>query len=251
MKQVESLEDVDKAFLRSILKAHSKVGVECLYLETEKIPLRYDIMQRRLLYLWHILHLEKNELVARTHKSQKLPPRKGDWILSVLKDMNELGLEVEEREIIEMSKNKFKNIVKGKIENLALLKLNELKMKHSKSENIESTKLRTASYLVYQRLTKYEQQLLFRLRTKTLDVKMNFDRLHADIYCSLCKLFPETQSHILQCPDVVPNMKTPVISNHSLNEADIYGNLDKQVQIVKIYSEALDIRNKLMKTEEE
>jgi len=42
-----------------------------------------------------------------------------------------------------------------------------------------------------------------------------------------------------------------VISNHSLNEADIYGNLDKQVQIVKIYSEALDIRNKLMKTEEE
>ena len=42
--------------------------------------------------------------MARTHKSQKLPPRKGDWILSVLKDMNELGLEVEEREIIEMSK---------------------------------------------------------------------------------------------------------------------------------------------------
>ena len=141
--------------------------------------------------------------------------------------------------------------MKGKIETLALLELNELKMKHSKSENIESTKLRTASYLVYQRLTKYEQQLLFRLRTKTLDVKMNFDRLHADIYCSLCKLFPETQSHILQCPDVVPNMNTPVISNHSLNEADIYGNLDKQVQIVKIYSEALDIRNKLMKTEEE
>lgn len=101
---MKSLEDVDKAFLRSIPKAHSKVGVECLYLETEKIPLRYDIMQRWLLYLWHILHLEKNELVARTHKSQKLPPRKGDWILSVLKDMNELGLEVEEREIIEMSK---------------------------------------------------------------------------------------------------------------------------------------------------
>ena len=79
---------------------------------------------------------------------------------------------------------------------------------------------------------------------------MNFDRLHADIYCSLCKLFPETQSHILQCPDVVTKMKTPVISNNSINDEDIYGNLDKQVRIVKIYSEALDIRNKLLETEE-
>ena len=106
--------------------------------------------------------------VARTHKSQKLQPRKGDWILSVQQDINELGLKVEEGEIIQMSKNKLKNIVKGKIETLALLKLNEMKIKHSKSENIESDKLRTASYLVDHRLTKYEQQLLFRLRTKTL-----------------------------------------------------------------------------------
>ena len=196
-------------------------------------------------FIWRKMNLWLEPIKARNCHPERVTGS------CLLKDMNELGLEVEEREIIEMSKNKFKNIVKGKIETLALLKLNELKMKHSKSENIESTKLRTASYLVYQRLTKYEQQLLFRLRTKTLDVKMNFDRLHADIYCSLCKLFPETQSHILQCPDVVPNMNTPVISNHSLNEADIYGNLDKQVQIVKIYSEALDIRNKLMKTEEE
>ena len=79
---------------------------------------------------------------------------------------------------------------------------------------------------------------------------MNVDRLHADIYCSLCKLFPETQAHILQCPDVVIKMKTPVISNHSINEEDIYGNLDKQVRIVKTYSEALDIRKELMETEE-
>ena len=87
---------------------------------------------------------------------QKLQPRKGDWILSVQKDKTELGLEVEESEIIEMSKNKFKNIVKGKIETLALIKMSGVKSKHSKSEKIESTKLRTASYLVDQRLTKCE-----------------------------------------------------------------------------------------------
>ena len=30
MTKIKSLEDIDKAFLRSILKAHSKVGVECV-----------------------------------------------------------------------------------------------------------------------------------------------------------------------------------------------------------------------------
>ena len=70
---------------------------------------------------------------------------------------------------------------------------------------------------------------------------MNFDRMHE---CSLWKLFPETQSHILQCPDVLPSMKTPVINNHSLNEEDIYGNSDRQVRIVKSSSETLDIKRR-------
>ena len=76
--------------------------------------------------------------------------------MSVQKDIRELGLEVEESEIIEMSKYKFKNIVKGKVETLALIKMNGVKSKHSKSEKIKSTKVRTASYLVDQILTKCE-----------------------------------------------------------------------------------------------
>ena len=250
LKQIESLEDVDKIYLRNILKAHSKVGVECLYLETGKIPLRYDVMQRRLLYLWHILHLQESELVARIYRSQKLTPRRGDWVNLVENDKNKLELSCDDSEIAQMSKNKFRNIVKHKVELLALSELRLLKNKHSKSENIQSEKLQIASYLIDHRLTRTEQQLLFRLRTRTLSVKMNFENMHSNLYCSTCKLFPETQAHLLQCPEIVKEMKTIVQDNCRLNEDDIYANLDKQIKITKIYTEILEIREKLMSKED-
>jgi hypothetical protein len=75
LKHVESLEDLDK----NILSAHSKVGIECLFLDTEKMPLRFHIIQRRQLYMWHILHTKQTELIARVFERQKLSPRRGDW----------------------------------------------------------------------------------------------------------------------------------------------------------------------------
>ena len=70
VKQTESLEQLDRIYLRNILKAHPKVGLECLYIDAGKMPLRYHIKFRRMMYLWQILHLEKAELVSRIFTSQ-------------------------------------------------------------------------------------------------------------------------------------------------------------------------------------
>ena len=55
--------------------------------------------------------------------------------------------------------------------------------------------------------------ILFKLRTQTLNVKMNFGNPE-DKLCQVCKLFPETQSHLLQCSE--------------------------QLQIAKLYSKVLE-----------
>ena len=123
VKNVETIEEVDKAYLRSILSAHSKVGLECLYL-----PLKYNIMQRRLLYLWH---------------SQKLSPSPGHWVKMVEMDKNKVGLILDDQEIEKMSKSMFQKVVKNKVETYALTQLEELKKKHSKSGRIESKKFET------------------------------------------------------------------------------------------------------------
>ena len=102
-----------------------------------------------------------------------------------------------------MSKSKFQKIVKNKVETFALSQLEELKKKHSKSEKIESKKFEASKYLSDYRLNRNEQQVLFKLRTQTLDVKMNFQNQHENLLCSTCQLFPETQAHLLQCPAIV------------------------------------------------
>ena len=52
----EHLEKVDEALLRGILKAHAKVSLEALQLETGTISVKYILKSRRLCYLYTILH---------------------------------------------------------------------------------------------------------------------------------------------------------------------------------------------------
>jgi hypothetical protein len=64
-QQVSVLEAVDRTYLRTILSSHSNVAIECLHFETGTMPLKYDLMKRKLMYLWKILHVEETELISR------------------------------------------------------------------------------------------------------------------------------------------------------------------------------------------
>ena len=54
-----------------------------------------------------------------------------------------------------------------------------------------------------------------------------------------------TQGHLLQCPPLVKNLKYLSEKASKLNENDIYGSLDQQIQIVNIYSDILEQRETL------
>ena len=68
-----------------------------------------------MLFYWHILHLEENELLFRFLAAQKLRPSKNDWILEVNKNMDEIDLKMSEEEVKNMSKIKFKTLVQRKM----------------------------------------------------------------------------------------------------------------------------------------
>ena len=57
-------------------------------------------------------------------------------------------------DIGKITKNRFKTVVKKKIENLALKELNKLKISHSKSWYLQSSSFKASSYLVDSRFTK-------------------------------------------------------------------------------------------------
>ena len=157
----------------------------------------------------------------------------------------ELDITLTDEEIQGVSKNVFRNYVKEKAIIKHLRNLSEAKKKHSKSENMRCDKFTQAEYIKDISLNTSEKQLLFRLRSKTLEVKKNFPGLHSNNWCTSCYLFPESQSHLLQCPAIVVHLGYLAGTTSTIDENDIYRGIKKQKMIVKIYSDIIEIRERL------
>ena len=63
--------------------------------------------------------------------------------------------------------------------------------------------------------------------------------------CISCGLFPESQGHLLQCPQLVTKLNYLSGKVSKLNEYDIYEDIEKQQIILRIYSDILEVREKL------
>ena len=171
---------------------------------------------------------------------------RGDWVTLIDKDKDQFGINLSDEDVKIISKQEFKSYIKQKSAELTVQYLSKLQQKHSKSEKLDIYKVETSPYLLDNRFSKSERELLFRLRSRTVDVKENFKNayLHNDMLCQLCKMFRCTQSHVLQCPQLKTRML--VDSMCQLSENDIYGNVDQQLLYVKIFKEFWDLRAKIL-----
>ena len=120
--------------------------------------------------------------------------------------------------------------------------LNGLKEKHSKAEYLNCSELKPAEYISNSTFTTREKRLLFKLRSRTLDVKQNFPGLNKNPWCSSCGFFPENQGHLLQCPALVVHLgflsgKTSTLKENFISE--------QQHIIVNIFSDVLEVRENL------
>ena len=167
---VESLEQVDQALLRGLVKGHAQVGLPALYMDLGQEPIRFILAQRRIMYLQTILKRNPSDLTRRTYEAQKSDPVNGDFCLLVKKDMDLLNLKLEEEEINVMKKQEFKLIIKNALKEEALKYLIEESEKKGirKTEKIIPDKLAPMPYLTNKLFTRKEASLLFSLRTRTV-----------------------------------------------------------------------------------
>ena len=215
-----------------------------MYAECGKIPIRYIIKTRRLLYYWHLIHLEDKELLSKFYMAQKLKPGRNDWVMTLQKDMEEIGLKISEEEVKNISLEKFKNMVQCKVK--ICVKKSFLKKQGSKTEHLKFEISTPSKYLFSKVLKKDEIQTLFKLRTRTIDVKMNQESSYKNnMWCRVCLLFVESQQHIIQCPEV--RTKLDYINFDHIKYEMIWGKLGEQEKFAKLYHLALnawmDIRN--------
>ena len=76
-EQLEALEAADLNLMRKIFNSHSKTASELFFLESGKLPLRFVIYKRRLMYLWHILSRDESELIHKVYSVQTLKTTTG------------------------------------------------------------------------------------------------------------------------------------------------------------------------------
>ena len=68
----------------------------------------------------HIVNTDKNGLLFRFYNLQKMCPVNKDWTIQIEKDKSEINILLTDHEVQNMSKGKFKKMLKEKINSAAL-----------------------------------------------------------------------------------------------------------------------------------
>ena len=237
--QIVKLEQIDEMFFRRILdvpKTTPKVG---LYIEFGKIPLKFIMKMRRMMYYWHILTRNEDELLQKFYNVQKFSPSKFDWVNQIQKDKAELKLELSEVNIKSMKYDEFKSIMKKKME-----QVNNKRKK--KTENISLTKFSPKEYFLSKNLSVTEVKNLFKIRTSMIDVKSNFHSTNDDnMWCRTCNLFTETQEHLVNCPPIREKLKG-LVNFNLMNPKMVFNSIQDQEFYSRNYTMILNARRDLL-----
>ena len=198
------------------------------------------------MYWWEILQKGENELVYKFYSAQKLRPVKNDFVVQIQEDLLEIEWEISEMDALKLSKLEFKKILDKKVNTCARKYLE--RMKKSKTDHlIIDEKFSAAKYLFSKKLSVREIQTLFRLRSRTLNVKDNQKSSYKEnMWCRTCHLFSETQEHILHCSIVRDKVKHLSIDFSSVSYNMIFGSMDCQEKLIKIYQIMVQARNDIL-----
>ena len=247
--ELDLIETVDLLMLRSILKVPNSTPKEMLYLELGCIPFREIIRKRRLSFLYYILHERKDSMIYRFFKTQNKNRTSKDWITTILKDLDEIKMNVTFEEIEIMKKMKYLKMVKIKTDQSALEKLIIMKSNHSKVRHLKHFGVKMQKYFLPNgnKISQEEIRIIFKLRARMTNVKMNMKGNYLNYECDLCNK-EESQEHILECTEIesIKKNSTKVLSYEKI----FYGNVKEQFEVAKAFNENMKKRDKLLSDKE-
>ena len=176
-------------------------------------------------------------------RKQLESPGSGDWGQVVLKNLEELEMQMNVSDIEKLSEESFRRIVKEKINVKALEYINQMKEGHTKVLHNTHLSLEMQSYLEANEQTVQEVQFLFAARSRMLDVRCNYRGKYFITLCPCCNTEEDNQEHLLYC--------------HKLDDAstavdvlpayeDLFSSyLEKQIKISRILKAKYSKRNKM------
>ena len=184
-------------------------------------------------------------MINKVFEMQKNNRTPKDWITTVLKDIEELDLNVTFEEIKQISKEGWKIMVKSSIKEKAFNSLEAAKQNHSKVKKLNYEKLELQSYFKpnKQVCSKEDIEMVFKLRSNMTKVKMNSKYLYETYECTMCSIEEESSEHVYLCNEIwkLKGKKKENIPNYEniLNES-----VKEKIEIAKLFNENMKILEK-------
>lgn len=219
--------------IKRLLMVPQSTPREVLYLETGLLD-PAALIQRNRINQYDKIHKQCNNMT--TNLIQDENPTK--WKLETLRIMEEYT--INETSIRSANKNNAKNIINKAVKHKFLEKLKQTGAEKSKVSNLINNEnyveLRMQKYLT--KLTRQEASIIFKTKTRMLDVKNNYKNKYNDLKCRKCKTAEETQQHILQeCPAIHTNNQLRI------ETYEVHG--DSIILAKRAAMKIIDIMNKL------
>ena len=251
-KELRQIERIEENFLRKLLKTTKGCPITSLYLEIGQAPARFAIIKMRLLYLKYILEQPETSNISKMLNLQLKRPSSGDWVTTCIQNLEYLGIELTFEEIRNMSKKKYSEIIKERINQVSLKYLMDKRGK--KGCEIKYSCLEMSEYLLpfNNELTIEEKCELFAVKNRMINIPYNFSS-KCEYKCKCGK--KEDMIHIYECElyNEGEQNKLPYekIFNGNLREQlNVYKkfrqNLQKREQRIEIISNPCDLISPLL-----
>ena len=203
-------------------------------------------MIRRLMFHYHLVTRNDQELIKKVYLKQKESSIKGDWFRTLQDDFQFIGEEIDDEKIVRYSKCQYKTYITEKVKKAAFQSYLALKEKSKKKfEWLEYTSLKIQPYMTDDKFSLKQIQLLHSLRSKCYPAKANFKKFNrGDLKCTFQCNEEETQHHIFEACQPIKQQLNIVTS---IKLDSIYGNLSEQLEVMCALEKIDDTRTLMKK----
>ena len=173
-------------------------------------------------------------------------PTKNDFVKICIEYMDVFDIKMSFKDVEKMSTSSFKKLVKEKTRNAAFNFLSKEKEKQTKIANIKYDGLEIQEYLASGLYNVKFSRLIFKARSKTLDIKSQRRWQYDDTLCVGCKQKEESGQELLTCEKL--NYENSV-AKEQINYDDLFSNeINKLVKVAKLIENGLKKRKQILET---
>ena len=228
-KDIDELRGLQLKFLKRVVGVASSASNSFTFLELGVLPIEYEIEKRQLIYLHKILQLNSSDPVSQMFWEMKKFHEAGErnWWSGIAPCLTKYDLPQLDQ-IKGLSKDCYARKVKESVAEFALKQLVAECRGLKKTADLSYDGLKLQDYFSY--LYPSQARLLFKWRSRTLDIKSHTTYKYTDTLCRGCLNAVEDPDHVINC-----GVENNVIVALKVSEIDCLDDQEKYILKSMVY----------------